>query len=224
MAVMLTPLPKTIHGARVVRDLGTRSYGSQRKRRRFCEIECPGCGEVREITVSDVKSGRVRCRACSNSKHGFCQRPVYRVWQDLNKRCGNPNSPNYKYYGGRGISVCKAWRDAETFIRWAMANGYADTLTLDRVDNDGNYTPSNCRWTTRTVQSRNSRRLRSSNTSGYRGVSFDASRQRWQAKIKVDYKTLYLGRFDSPKEAAHAYDAYVIAHGLEHTLNFEVVT
>ena len=80
---------------------------------------------------------------------------VYNVWSAINERCRNPKSIGYARYGGRGISVCAEWRDAKTFIAWALANGYAEGLEIDRIDNDGNYEPSNCRWTTRYEQLRN---------------------------------------------------------------------
>lgn len=151
--------------------------------------------------------------------HGFHKHPAYGAWKAFSQRCHNPNNPSYKNYGGRGIQVCRQWsRDPKAFVEWALANGYRKGLTIDRIDNDGDYSPSNCRWVTRTVQARNSRRLSANNTSGYRGVSQRGNR--WLTQIKVDYKNIFLGSFASPKEAAHAYDSYVIRHGLEHTRNF----
>ena len=137
------------------------------------------------------------------------------------QRCYNERDASFGGYGGRGIGVCSAWRDAATFCRWALANGYRDDLTLDRIDNDGDYEPANCRWTTRAVQSRNGRRIRATNTSGYRGVSSVlSSRARpWRASISVSDKDVHLGCFQTAEEAARAYDTYVIRHGLEHTTN-----
>ena len=82
----------------------------------------------------------------------------------MKNRCLNTNHPHYKDYGGRGIGVCDEWmHDFQAFYEWAMANGYRDDLTIDRIDNNGNYEPSNCRWTTMAVQRKNQRPRRKLN-------------------------------------------------------------
>ena len=79
---------------------------------------------------------------------------LYRIWQGMKNRCFNPKNPDYKNYGGRGITVCKAWDNSfDTFKRWALSHGYADSLTIDRIDNNGNYTARNCQWITRSENS-----------------------------------------------------------------------
>lgn len=84
---------------------------------------------------------------------------IYRIWQGMKKRCYNPNFVSYNRYGGRGITVCEEWRNSSSsFYRWAINNGYSDDLSIDRIDNDGNYEPSNCRWTTSKVQASNQSR------------------------------------------------------------------
>lgn len=76
----------------------------------------------------------------------------------MKKRCYNKNASNYKNYGGRGITMCDEWRnDFITFYNWSMENGYQDNLSIDRIDNDKGYSPSNCRWTDRTTQNNNTR-------------------------------------------------------------------
>jgi len=91
-------------------------------------------------------------------KHGGCGTRLYRIWKDMRRRCNNPNRPDYSRYGGRGITVCAEWDDFAVFRDWAEASGYNDALTIDRIDNDGNYTPGNCRWVTIQRQSYNTRR------------------------------------------------------------------
>lgn len=93
--------------------------------------------------------------------HGGTHTRLYRVWCAMKERCGNPNCRSYKHYGAKGISVCDEWAtDFASFRSWAMANGYADDLTIDRIDCKGNYEPGNCRFVTTAVQNRNYSRNR----------------------------------------------------------------
>lgn len=93
-----------------------------------------------------------------NFKHGGKGTRLYRIWQAMKTRCLNPNFERFSDYGGRGITICEEWEnDFQSFHDWSMKNGYSDDLTIDRIDNDGNYEPSNCRWVTNEVQLNNSR-------------------------------------------------------------------
>lgn len=89
--------------------------------------------------------------------HGMNGTRLYATWQNMKNRCRNCHNPNYKDYGGRGITFCEEWNSFLEFYKWAIANSYNENLTLDRIDVDGNYCPSNCRFVTRSVQSRNKR-------------------------------------------------------------------
>lgn len=92
-------------------------------------------------------------------KHGYNKRgqrhPLYNIWSGMRKRCENPKAQHFSRYGGRGISVCDEWYSAATFIEWALANGWVEGLSIDRIDIDGNYEPTNCRWITVSQNSKN---------------------------------------------------------------------
>ena len=119
-------------------------------------------------------------------------------------------------YGGRGITICKEWLDIQNFYNWAISNGYEENigLSIDRIDNDGNYCPENCRWATQTIQVRNTR-IPKNNTSGYKGVSYDKKANKYKAQIKVNNKRIYLGLFPTAVEGAIAYNNYIIENNLE---------
>lgn len=107
------------------------------------------------------------CKSLKNNgihKHGdgSIHRRVrlYKNWQEMWQRCNNPNNKKYKDYGARGIKVCSQWKDYRVFKSWALENGYKNDLFIDRKNNNGNYTPKNCRWTTLKENNRNKRNNR----------------------------------------------------------------
>lgn len=124
------------------------------------------CGSERAVLGESLRSGKsLNCgcerktslavRNTQNRKYELRGR-LYHIWTGIKQRCFNPNEPAYSRYGGCGVIVCDEWRnDFGAFRDWALANGYADTLSLDRIDNNGNYEPSNCRWASDVVQNNN---------------------------------------------------------------------
>lgn len=134
-------------------------------------------------------------------RHGLAHTRIYGCWADMKARCLNTNHKWYAYYGGRGITVCDEWMRFEPFAEWAFAHGYADNLTIDRIDNDKGYCPENCKWSTQHEQSINKRHPLAK--SGYVGV-----RERlpgyFDAEVTWKMKYYYIGHFGSAEEAAKA--------------------
>lgn len=94
-----------------------------------------------------------------NPKHGFKHHPLYSVYQGMKERCYRETNTHFARYGGRGITICDEWLESNVeFFNWALANGWEDGLQIDRIDNDGNYSPKNCRWVTPTENARNTSR------------------------------------------------------------------
>ena len=138
-----------------------------------CRFDCGNEIIVRrdQLTTGKTKSCGCLCNETrhQNMKHGG-QKPIYadirechprlwRIWRGMKNRCYYSKHVAFKNYGGRGIKICDEWRKSfRSFAKWALSNGYNDTLSIDRIDVDGNYSPNNCRWATAKEQSSNTRK------------------------------------------------------------------
>ena len=141
----------------VLENLGTKAHGSTLQR---CVCDC---GNIKDVPLSYLKSQHTRSCGCwaveTHTTHGLSSSRLYGIHQGMLKRCYDKNLYAYKDYGARGITVCETWKnDFKTFYDWSMENGYSDNLTIDRIDVNGNYEPSNCRWIPMGEQSRNTRK------------------------------------------------------------------
>ena len=135
-------------------------------------------------------------------RHGESHTRLHNIWWQMVTRCCKPYATNYERYGGRGITICDEWRNSYIAFRdWSLTSGYRDDLSIDRIDNDGNYEPQNCRWATPKEQASNRRKkvhayqyaLSAKNTSGVMGVSWSKNMKKWHARIGVDGKDKHLG-------------------------------
>jgi len=194
------------------------TYGNIQRRARF---RCKCGGEIVTCIIS-AKSGGTRSCGCEakGKWNGLSKHPLYRHWAHMMTRCSNPNHSDYKYYGGRGISVYRGWiKDPQAYIDYIQSldnfqvEGYN---TIDRIDNDGNYEPGNIRWATHSMQVQNNSAPKSK--TGYVGV-YEKKKSpncvRYRADLYINGKRKILGHnFRTAKEAAIARDEFIIENGL----------
>ncbi len=206
---------------KLIQDLGMKFPNKNSKTKRHYGLyECPKCFNEIRTQIIHVKTGASKqCITCARTLHGEAKTRLYQIWSDMKQRCSNNKLKNYNDYGGRGIIVDSTWEIYIIFKDWALTNGYEDNLTIDRINPNGNYEPTNCRWTNKTIQSQNTKLIRKTNTTGYRGVSMTRNKKRFTSQIRNNGK-IYLGTFNTAVEAAKTYDNYIIKHKLEQPRNF----
>lgn len=135
--------------------------GAPNRSRWLCRCDC---GNEKIIQARFLIDGTTKSCGCysrerniqAHTTHGSSHSRLYRIWQGMRRRCYDPNNNRFERYGGRGITVCKEWNESfASFQSWALSNGYKDSLSIDRVNNDGSYEPANCRWATPKEQANN---------------------------------------------------------------------
>lgn len=189
-------------------------------RRSIGVFQCRDCNGEFETRTDRARVMTGLCIPCANkrgaekrSTHGFHNRNsrLHVTWANMKRRCLKPRGTEIHKYAG--VTLCEEWMSFEPFMRWSLANGYTDQLTLDRIESSKGYEPGNCRYADYNVQAAN-RRLTEKNTSGHVGVSWD--RGRWSAKVQWQKKQIHLGRFKDIKGAVKARNDYLAAHDLPH--------
>ena len=149
------------------------------------------CGNIKMINIHNVEYGRVKSCGClfkegNNKKHGDKNERLYHIWKSMRERCNTPSCRSYYNYGGRGIGICSEWDDYLNFKNWAINNGYSKDLTIDRINVDGNYEPSNCRWVTMKQQGNNKR---TNVFLTYNGKTMTMTQ--WAEEIGIDHRVLW---------------------------------
>lgn len=151
------------------------------------------CGNTTYVSAANLKSGAVkscgclRHRSAPNRTHGMSKSRLYLEWAGIKSRCFYKGAKKYKHYGGRGIKICSEWAESfEAFKDWALRSGYNDSLTIERVDVNGNYCPENCKWITRKEQGFNTRRNVVITYNGKTQTLLE-----WVEELGLDYKRVH---------------------------------
>lgn len=173
------------------------------------ECKCE-CGKIRVINSGSLLSIKTKSCGCLRDEkvisrrttHGHSLKgkihPLFLNWIAMRQRCNNDKNKAYKDYGGRGIKVCERWNEFENFLE-DMGEKPSNLHSIDRIDVNGNYEPSNCRWATTIEQGRN-KRMTSRNISGYTGVFWVADKNKWKSTLS----NKHLGYFDNKEDAIDA--------------------
>lgn len=182
-----------LEGKKFARLLVLKRVETDKKKDSFWLCLCD-CGNKTIVRGYHLTSGSIRSCGCikkeiirsRESTHLLTNTKLYRIWAGIKQRCFNSNHKNYDRYKGRGITMCDAWKnDFMAFYNWAINNGYKEGLTIERINNDGNYEPLNCRWATRQEQA--------NNTSSNHYIIFNGEKHtisEWSKKMGIKYKIL----------------------------------
>lgn len=159
-----------------------------------CQCECGKISIVKKQALlrgTSKSCGCLRAKYChdANTKHGMSYSKIYTAYKHMKDRCLNSNNKEYRRYGGRGISICDEWlgdNGFDNFYNWSIKNGYSEQLTIDRINNDGNYEPNNCRWTTVKQQNHNTSQNR---LLTYNGETHDVTE--WAELLNIERGTIF---------------------------------
>ena len=196
--------PGDIYGRLSVINEADRHTEPSGKKCRMIRCLCE-CGNCVIVKFAHLRSGQTQSCGCLSAEltskrrktHGLSSSPELYAWDAMIQRCHNKNNKYYPNYGGRNITVCNLWKNS--FYEFYTYMGIRpEGTSIDRIDNNGNYEPGNCRWATMTEQARNTR------DQARPDVGVTKYRKRWLAKIGVNYKSVYLGTYATKEEAITA--------------------
>ena len=162
--------------------------GNGKKPEVIWECQCL-CGKIVTVKGYSLISGHTKSCGCRKIKHGLTHKErLYTTWCNMRRRCTDPSNKRWEQYGGKGITICPEWNDYSQFREWAINNGYAENLTIDRIDINGNYCPENCRWADAKTQANNcsrnhiiefnKKKMTMSEFADYLGLSYSALQHR----------------------------------------------
>ena len=187
-----------------IKDLKNQTFGylqvvkyreKDKNNKALWECKCK-CGQTKVARGSDLTTGKIKSCGCyktemivnKTTKHKLSHSRIYCIYHNMLERCNNQNNSHYCYYGERGIKVCEEWSNKKdgflSFYDWAIKNGYTDELTIDRINNNGDYDPNNCRWTDMKTQNRNKRSNRILTYNGENYIMKDLAQ-----KLGIKYST-----------------------------------
>lgn len=174
-------------------------------KRRMWKCRCI-CGNETIVSENNLKNGTTKSCGCwktsrlnqFNTRHGKYNERLYKIWRSMKRRCNSPKDSHYENYGGKGVSVCDEWKEYDVFRKWAYSNGYDETAEtgdcmIDRIDNNGSYSPENCRWVNRIVQANNTSRNRYVEFEGKRLTIAEFARA---MNIDRNHAWYYVDKFD----------------------------
>lgn len=160
----------------------------QNKEYYLCKCECGNTAVVEKFNLGRCTNSCGCFDLENKKKHGHYGTRIYKTWSGIKNRCLNKKNKQYKNYGGRGITICEEWKnDFMSFYNWAIQNGYKDNLTIDRIENNGNYEPSNCRFISNSAQQRNRRNNRIIEYNGEKNCMVE-----WADKFGISDNALYM--------------------------------
>ena len=192
---------------RVYSRLTVIDYAGKKSGHYYWDCICK-CESRRIVDGGDLRSGHTQSCGCyqkertseATTTHGMRSTPEYESWAHMKARCYNKSGKDYIRYGARGITVCDRWRNSFENFYADMGDKPSPDLSIDRIDNNGNYSIDNCRWATKREQAIN-RRMRCTNTSGITGVYWKKETNKWASAININGKQTHLGYFTDKAEA-----------------------